>query len=79
MKEKIVGYIAITILGGFILFGSYQYYFKKPVPIVNNTTVESGATMQVEQGKQNNNRLFTGLYGSRSEIGVVVGWGWSLS
>ena len=77
MKEKIVGYIAITILGGFILFGSYQYYFKKPVPIVNNTTVESGATMQVDQDTgKSNKQFFTGIYGDRSEVGIVVGWLW---
>ena len=77
MKEKIVGYIAITILGGLILYGSYQYYFKKPVPIVNNTTVESGATMQVDQDTGKSNRqFFTGIYGGRSEVGIVVGWLW---
>lgn len=77
MKEKIVGYIAITILGGLILYGSYQYYFKKPVPIVNNTTVESGATMQVDQDTGKSTRqFFTGIYGGRSEVGIVVGWLW---
>ena len=76
MNDKIVGYIAITILGGFILFGAYQYYFKKPVPIVNNTTVESGATMQVEQGKQNSQHIITGLYGNHKEVGIWFGWLW---
>lgn len=62
----------------FILYGSWQYYFKKPVPIVNNTTVSPGATMNVEQAKIVNKggHLYTGLSGGKDAILVEVGWLW---
>lgn len=77
--------MGLSALGGlliaFVLYGSYQYYFKKPIPIVNNTTVQPGATLNVEQSRQVNSsgRLYTGVYGGRgngNEIGVAIGWLW---
>jgi hypothetical protein len=78
--------LGLSALGGIlialVLYGSFQYYFKKPIPIVNNTTVQPGATLNVEQAKSVNStgHLYTGVYGGRSgdgtEIGLAVGWIW---
>ena len=77
---------ASGVFGGlfvaFVCFGAYQYYFKKPTPIINNTTVQPGATLNVEQSKQVNTsgRLYTGVYGGRdgsgTEVGIAIGWLW---
>ena len=78
--------MGLSALGGlliaFVLYGSYQYYFKKPTPIVNNTTVQPGANLNVTQSPKVNERghLYTGIYGghvgSGLEVGVALGWIW---
>jgi len=78
--------LGLSALGGIliaiVLYGSYQYYFKKPTPIVNNTTVQPGATLNVEQAKQENKtgRLYTGIsagkVGSGTAILAEIGWLW---
>jgi hypothetical protein len=71
-----------AMLLGLIINGAYQFYFKKPTPIVNNTTLQPGATLNVKQAEpeQSTGRLYTGVYGGRSgggnEIGIEVGWLW---
>ena len=77
MKIKIISYVLSGILIGFILYGSFQYYFKKPTPIVNNTTVQPGANLNVKQGDSKDRRLITSIYGStKKDIGVSIGWLW---
>jgi hypothetical protein len=77
--------LGLSVLGGIlvalVIYGATQYYFKKPIPIVNNTTVQPGATLNVEQNKtiKSNGRLYTGVYGGRNngtEIGIAVGCAW---
>lgn len=38
---KIAGYVALALLVGFVLFGSFQYYFRKKTPNVQNFAAES--------------------------------------
>jgi len=38
---KISGYVALALLVGFVLFGSFQYYFRKKTPNVQNFAAES--------------------------------------
>jgi hypothetical protein len=74
--------ILAGLLVAFILYGSYQYYFKKPVLIVNNTTVQPGATLHVEQAKAVNQsgHLYTGVsagvVGSGTAVMGEIGWMW---
>jgi hypothetical protein len=78
--------IGLSALGGvlvaLVLYGAGQYYFKKPTPIINNTTVQPGATLNVEQNKstRSGGHLYTGIYGGRSgagtDLGLEVGWIW---
>jgi len=84
MNSPIVKWVTGILSGlliAFILYGSYQFYFCKPTPIVNNTTVQPGATLNVEQAKVVNQggHLLTGVYGgysNGSEFGVQIGWLW---
>lgn len=62
MKDKLLLWIPSAVLAGLIGFGSFQYYFKKPVPIVNNTSVQPGATLNVDQKQSKSDRF-----------GIVVG------
>ena len=38
---RISGYVALALLIGFCLFGSFQYYFRKKTPNVQNFAAES--------------------------------------
>ena len=78
---EIAGAICGLLLVGVVLYGSYQYYYCKPTPIVNNTIVQAGGKVDVKQGTSRSaGHLYTGLYGGRSgggdELGVEVGWVW---
>lgn len=71
----------MTALGGILIaltiYGAHQFYFNKPVPIVNNNTVQPGATVNVKQGTDGlKGHLYTGLSGNRDTIMVEVGWVW---
>jgi hypothetical protein len=70
---KIIGTIAIICLVGIILYGAYSYYFKKPIPVVNNYTAP--VTQNTYQIK-NKQHLITGIYGNKDTIGISVGWLW---
>lgn len=41
---KILAYAALVALVGFILFGSFQYYFRKKSPTIQNFLPESKPT-----------------------------------
>lgn len=72
--------VASAILFAFMIYGDYKYYLCKPVPIVNNTIVQSGGKVEVKQSEQPKSgiagHLMTGIYGNRSEIGLSAGWIW---
>ena len=74
--------LGLSALGGILIalvcYGAYQYYFVKPAPIVNNTTIQPGATLNVEQGKQvsTSGHLYTGISGNTDTIMLEVGWLW---
>lgn len=78
MKEKLLTFVPISIIAGLVLFGAYQFYFNKPIPIVNNTTVQPGANLNVEQNKEEKRgSLFTGIYSNfKDEVGGIIGWSW---
>jgi hypothetical protein len=81
MNSPIVKWVTGILSGlliAFILYGAYQFYFCKPTPIVNNTTVQPGATMNVEQAKvaKSGGRLFTGISANNKTIMGTIGWIW---
>jgi len=81
MNSLIVKWVTGVLSGllvAFILYGAAMFYFCKPVPIVNNTTVQPGATQQVVQTKPAaaSGHLMTGLYGGYKSVGVTVGYLW---
>ena len=39
---RVAGTVALIVLIGLIGFGAYQFYFCKPTPIIQNTTVQPG-------------------------------------
>ena len=66
------------ILIALVLYGAYQFYFRKPTPIVNNTVVQSGGKIDVQQGKTQttSSHLITGLSVGRNEIMGTIAWLW---
>lgn len=70
---KVIGAVSTVCLVGAVLWGCYNFYFKKPIPIVNNYTAPVTQTTYEVKSKQH---LITGLYGNKNEIGVVIGWLW---
>lgn len=74
---RIWGTVAIVVVVGVILYGSYQYYFQKPTPIVNNYTVQSGATFNQKQGEKKSQHLLTQVSADlKGTVMVGIGWLW---
>jgi hypothetical protein len=85
MNSPIVKWVSGILAGllvALILYGAYCFYFQKPTPIVNNTTVQPGATLNVEQAKtiKTGGRLYTGVSGGKVGSGTAamleIGWLW---
>lgn len=62
---RITGAVSTSIIGIALLWGAYNYYFSKPVPIVNNYTVQPGANLNQTQNEDK--------YSSGPMIGIVAG------
>lgn len=62
---KIVGAVSSAVLLSLVLYGSYQYYFSKPIPVINNNTFQAGSNPKIEQGKQKE--------GIGAQIGLLAG------
>lgn len=60
---KIAGTVAIAVVVSVVLFGAYQYYFKKPVPVINNYTVQSGGTITQNPEKKGGHWAVGGIVG----------------
>lgn len=80
---KIIGAVSIVVLVCLIGYGAYEFYFEKPIPIINNTTVQSGGQVHVEQSVpkvSKSGHLYTGVYGGKSgngsDLGIEIGWLW---
>lgn len=74
---KIFGTVSIVILLSIILYGSYEYYFQKPTPIVNNYTVQSGGKIeQKQEEKRKSQHLITGVSISQNQVMGTIGWLW---
>jgi len=75
LVKKLIQFVPAVVLAGLIGYGAFSYYFKKPVPIVNNTTVQPGATLNVEQGKKDSKNfgLFLAPLFIDGKIGGMVG------
>jgi hypothetical protein len=70
---KITGVVLIICLSGLILWGAGNYYFRKPIPIVNNYTAPVTNIHNEIKAKQH---LITGLYGNKDTYGGFIGWLW---
>lgn len=75
---RIIGAVSTTILIAVILYGGYQYYFTKPIPIVNNYTVAAGANLNQTQNEAKSSSgpsvgLVAGPLMLGSEIGGFIG------
>jgi hypothetical protein len=74
---KIAGVVAIIIIVFLLGWASYNYYFKKPIPVVNNYTAPVTQVHNEIKAKQH---LLTSIYigrnGNANEFGGSVGWLW---
>ena len=74
---KIIGIVCLVSLLGLIGFGAWNYYFHKPIPVVNTYTAPVTQIHNEIKAKQH---LMTGAYlgrsGDATEIGLTVGWLW---
>lgn len=77
---QIIGYVASALLVAFILYGAYQFYFKKPVPINQTTyvTAQDGSKVEVGQvgSAKKDRRLLTAVSYDIEDKGVSVSLGW---
>ena len=65
---KIIGTVAMVILVGLIGFGAYQYYFVKPIPVINNYVVQPGGNItQNQQQKVKVNRFAIGIFATNDK------------
>jgi hypothetical protein len=72
---RITSAVSLVILSSLILYGSYEFYFDKPVPIINNNTFEKGATLnQKPEGKKQH--LITGVSFNQNTVLASIGWLW---
>lgn len=71
---RITGGVCSGIVSLALLWGAYNYYFSKPVPIVNNYTVQSGANLnQTQNESKNNNGLSLGIVAGPLMVGNQFG------
>ena len=74
---KVVGTVATVVVAGLVLYGAFQYYFKKPIPVVNNYTAPVTQIHNEIKAKQH---LMTGIYagkcGTGYEGGIIISWLW---
>ena len=72
-----IGLAIILTAGCFFYAGWYSWEFKRPPTAVYHNQYVSGDNATVTQNEpQKDRRLFTGVYGSKNEVGGVVGWLW---
>ena len=72
---RIGGGVCSIILLCLILYGAKEFYFNKPIPIINNTTVQPGATMTMKQGEVKRNIEFGLLAGPLFLDSKIGFWG----
>lgn len=74
---RIAGAVSIVVLLFLLLYGSYEFYFNKSIPIENHYIVKSGGVLNQKQGTSNKyGHLFTGIIGNSSNIMGEIGWIW---
>ena len=63
-----------------VFYGAHQWYFRKPMPVVQNTyqnyTIAGNMTQENKEEAVKQSKVLTGIYGNNKEIGGLVGWLW---